>query len=72
MWILTREHNDYDQHGSYYVMAWTYCPSTLDVTNAIGTKEYTFDAEHIVMNGGGRQLPYREHDVWFNLFEETR
>ena len=63
MWILVSEYNDYDQHGCYFVAAWTKKPSIEVIKNTIcvGTAE----ANHILI-GGGRQ---GYEDKWYYLFE---
>ena len=61
--MITKEYNQYDQYGVYFVAAWTYKPSLeeIKITLSCGDEE----AEHI-LNGGGRQEFDQE---WYNLFE---
>lgn len=76
IWVLTREHNDYDQFGKYFVAAWASCPtlqqlaeffalsSELEyVPNAHNVMDMVAFLEHL-RNGGGRR---GTEDVWFNL-----
>ena len=63
IWILTREHNDYDQHGEYYVMAWRHEPTPSELLKA-GVPESDVTR---VMQGGGRE---NNEGIWFNLFVE--
>ena len=67
MWILTREHNAYDQEGEYYVYAWDHKPSKEEVDIVMDKIEDGYaDLDHI-MNGGGRK---NWEDIWYNLFEQ--
>ena len=68
MWLLTKEYNDYDQYGEYYVYAWNHRPNLQEVDLALDTLTDGYhDIKHI-LNGGGRQ---KDEDIWFNLFEQT-
>jgi len=67
MWILTREHNDYDQHGDYYVKAWCTKPTIEQVDAAIDQSEYGCIDLKQVYAGGGR-IAYE--DVWHNFYED--
>lgn len=69
LWILTRSVNDYNQHGDYFVAAWTYKPGMEELAKAAKLdKRQVFDKavlENLVNNGGGR---LELEDVWYNLF----
>lgn len=70
MWVLTEEYNDYDQHGAYFLHAWTKKPSAEAVKKALFTHGHTWDDESVAraLAGGGRQgVEYS----WVNLFEFT-
>lgn len=64
MWLLTREHNEYNQHGEYFVEMFHAKPTVRQLQAAddrISEKE----AEHILEHGGGRLS--RFDDMWWNL-----
>ena len=74
-WVLTREINEYDQDGEYFVAVFRSKPSILDiaktlewkVVKTIGDinpveKKYI---EHILAGGGRRALI--NEDVWYHL-----
>lgn len=67
VWVLTCEHNDYDQHGAYFSpCSPTSLPQNLWPLFVTG---YYVDAgylEHVRGGGGRRNL----EDVWYNLSEE--
>ncbi len=63
MWILTREINQYDQDGEYFVDAWFDKPSHLQLTE-LGIPQNRL--RH-VLDGGGR-VGY-EYE-WFYLREK--
>lgn len=54
IWVLTREYNDYDQHGEYFVHAWTSKPTVEQIDKALNGWENREECEHI-LNGGGRR-----------------
>lgn len=75
IWILTEEYNDYDQHGEYFVAAFSSKPNInalatffkLDETangfrNGMEALEFLLHIEA----GGGRQ---NLEDHWYNLQE---
>lgn len=51
MWILTREENQYDQYGEYFVYAWNHEPSDAELAH--------YGATHL-----GRK---NEEETWYNL-----
>ena len=61
VWILTTEHNDYDQHGEYFVEVFKECP-TLDQLRFAGVEG---DSLSHVKQGGGRTDKYE--DQWWYL-----
>lgn len=75
VWVLTREHNGYDQHGSYFEAVFAKKP-TLEVlasyfrnteansfgTDMMGAIEFL---EHLRKGGGRREA----EDVWYTLEE---
>lgn len=63
IWVLTREVNDYDQHGEYFVDAWLDKPTHQTLT-LCGVPQNRL--RH-VLNGGGR-VEY-EYE-WFYLREK--
>lgn len=73
VWVLTRLHNDYDQHGDYFVAVWSSKPSLANLATYFGKEggEYpSYDVmqavaflEHL-RAGGGRQ---GHEEVWYEL-----
>ena len=61
IYILTREHNDYDQHGEYFVEAFEAAP-TFDQLTKLGVPINRVKA---VQQGGGRQSD--SDNIWHNL-----
>jgi hypothetical protein len=59
IWVLTREYNDYDQYGEYFIDAWDHKPTAEEICQAC----YVADASHILA-GGGRQA---WEDCWYHL-----
>ena len=68
-WVLTREHNDYDQYGEYYVMCWDHKPTVIEIIDIMETEECGYSVAHILAGGGRRNDTV---DIWYNLIEETR
>jgi hypothetical protein len=75
-WILTREHNAYDQYGSYFIAVFSRKPTHTELAKVLSKEGYGGGSdvmaalvflEHILM-GGGRQ---EWEDTWFNLDEIT-
>lgn len=64
MWILTREINEYDQDGEYFVAAWSFKPTATKLSKHFEAADN--DYLHFILNGGGRRDCEYE---WFNLFE---
>lgn len=70
IWVLTRTHNDYNQHGDYFVAAYKNLPTIQQLTEAIvtncgpGRGINLIDYAPHVQKGGGR---LGVEDVWFNL-----
>jgi hypothetical protein len=64
IWILTREINEYDQDGEYFVDAWLEKP-THEILSA--SKVPTNRLRH-VLNGGGR---IGFENEWFHLKEKN-
>ena len=63
VWIITEEHNDYDQHGEYFIAAYPTKPTITDIVQKL--KVSAAAAQHITA-GGGR---IREAQVWWHLRE---
>ena len=66
MWVLTREINQYEQDGEYYVQAFLDKPSEKELSEFVPTRSVGW-----VLSGGGRQnSPYTGLDnEWFYLRE---
>lgn len=77
VFVLTHEHNDYDQHGEYFLAVFAEKPSVKALAEVLKGKAgdvssfNVFEAvaliEHIRAGGGRR----RDEDTWYNLNEET-
>jgi|GEM_PF-2314930 len=63
IWILTREINQYDQDGEYFVGAWNQKP-THQMLTELGVPQKRLRK---VLDGGGRVYPEEE---WFYLKEQ--
>ena len=63
IWVLTKEYNDYRQHGEYYVKAWTHQPTPAELM-AHGVPDWEVD--HVLKGGGRNGID----DEWFNLNTE--
>lgn len=63
IWVLTESYNDYNQHGYYFVAAWTNKPTLQQIAKVCG---YTLEGAEHVLAGGGRQ-GLEEH--WYELME---
>ena len=67
IYILTREHNDYDQHGEYFVAWFRKKPSTFEIQCAIKRDDESEIDDQLaahILAGGGRQTA---EDVWWYL-----
>jgi hypothetical protein len=60
LYILTEEHNDYDQHGEYFI-AWFSSAPTIDQVMKLGLD--TEEAFHVIGGGGRRET----EQIWHNL-----
>jgi len=84
IWILTEEHNAYDQYGEYYCACWDRKPTQTEVVQALvdlnkpsnWTREQYLH-EHMprlltdadhILTGGGRR---GVEDNWYHLREEA-
>ncbi len=65
VWILTKEYNEYDQFGEYFIEVFANKP-TLDQLTTLGIKES--EAKHILEKNGGRR---GVEDERYHLREET-
>jgi hypothetical protein len=63
MWVVTREHNLYDQEGEYFVVAFDNKPTFQELKKLIGGSDVTIGK---LTRGGGRQ---EFEEVWYNLYE---
>ena len=64
IWILTSEHNLYDQQGEYYISAWREKPSIAELKRVL--KCNNTEASFLWNDGGGRK---DIEDVWYYLRE---
>lgn len=63
IWVLTESYNDYNQHGGYFVAAWTNKPTLQQIAKVCGI---TLDGAEHVLDGGGRQ---GLEEQWYELME---
>jgi hypothetical protein len=74
IWVLTEEYNDYDQHGEYFVHAWTHKPSREELVSqgVESSRAKCKDYLALVLSGGGRITvgEYWENQ-WYRLKEIT-
>ncbi len=63
-WLLTREENQYDQYGAYFVAAFAEKPTHQQLTDEGVESRFL---KH-TLNGGGRTK--LSEDTWFTLREE--
>ena len=76
VWVLTREHNDYDQHGEYFEEVFAKKPSISEFADYFskadqGVMKYGTPMEALsfierLREGGGRK---DSEDTWYNLKE---
>jgi hypothetical protein len=78
VWVLTTEHNDYDQHGEYFVAVFETKPTVKELAAFFTTNKgvavpgYHQDPVSVLnfllhlLDGGGRQAI---EDQWYNLNE---
>lgn len=62
-WVLTEEHNLYDQQGEYFVDVFREKPTLQQLINVVGCAE---DYAAHILSGGGRVYP---EDQWYFLRE---
>ena len=63
VWILTEFHNDYNQHGDYFIQVWRDRPT---VEQLVEVTDYNEEhCEWILKTGGGRRDV--SYDVWYYL-----
>ena len=67
MWILTKEYNQYDQEGAYYVKAWCSKPSIAEVFDVLVKDDGPFSLQQVYAGGG--RFPDTV-DIWYNFFED--
>lgn len=67
-WVLTYEVNDYDQHGEYFLMCWSYKPSDKQLRAKLKEDKSVYSVAH-VRNNLGRTKPTGGPDRWYNFRE---
>lgn len=76
IWVITEEHNAYDQYGEYFICAFAEKPTHAQCLDLLLELDYIQEdqpMEHkdkmadFLMKGGGR---YKYEDVWYWLREE--
>lgn len=65
VWILTAEHNDYDQHGEYFISVFKSKPCVIQISAILGEQVPFEYCQHIVNKGGRLGV----EDVWYYLRE---
>lgn len=68
VWILTEEHNDYDQHGEYFLEIFEVKPTTQQLIEA-GVEESR--TAHVLSGGGRIQTASYYDNQWYYLREHT-
>ena len=63
MWVITRSHNDYNQHGDYLVAAFLEKPTFKQLKELLKLNDVTTGK---LTRGGGRE---GIEDVWYNMEE---
>ena len=65
VWVLTREHNDYDQYGRYFCAVFAQKPTHQQLEQL---EVYVVPKDRLrhVLNGGGRK---QGDDIWWFLEE---
>jgi hypothetical protein len=66
-YILTRQHNEYDQYGEYFVAWFAERPTAVEVQAAVKRDEESEIDEALathILSGGGRQT---SENVWWHL-----
>lgn len=63
IWVLLESYNDYNQHGEYFVTAWTQKPSAEQLRPYVN--EYNFDESVAHLLSGGGRVGYE--DRWYTL-----
>lgn len=64
VWVVTREHNEYDQHGEYFVAVYLKKPNFHQLKKLLPDEDDVTIGK--LTRGGGR---HRYEDVWHNLRE---
>lgn len=54
IYVLTREVNEYDQQGEYFVHAWDHEPTPTEIVEISQEINSHIDYKHVVVGGGGR------------------
>jgi len=67
MWILTKEINEYNQEGEYFVSCYSKKPTFAQLKNTLPLLDHE-EIHHILDNGGGR---INNNPAWYFLFEWT-
>lgn len=62
IWVLTKEYNDYDQHGEYFVAAFSAKPTAEQLAKV---DVHANEASHVISGGGRRS----GEDSWYWLRE---
>jgi len=69
LWVLTREHNLYDQEGDYFVSVWLTKPTRTQIYDLLVEDDQVNVNDNIadhIFNGGGRE---GVEEVWYNLIK---
>lgn len=77
VWVVTKEYNNYDQYGEYFVCAFKEKPTHQQCLDLLSVENYFqsyADKKHkdkmaaLLMKGGGR---YKDEFDWYWLNEEV-
>lgn len=72
VWILTSEHNDYDQHGEYFLEVFKDKPTIEQLAVSLNMEINEFTSEtlsHILRGGGRRDKNFHDFYNWYYLRE---
>ena len=70
-YILTSEHNLYDQMGEYFVSWFDHRPTFDELKNSLIKHREQSDDDTVnhILAGGGRRMGFNYDEVWYSLKE---
>lgn len=73
IWILSKEYNDYNQHGEYFLEIYKEKPTIEQLAKTLNMEVDEFTSEtlsHILRGGGRRDNNHRDYFEWYYLTEK--